>query len=376
MRVIDDVAVGPYERVVHAVDEPTGLRAVVALHSTALGPAIGGCRFWPYPSEASAVIDAMRLAEGMTMKAAAAGLDLGGGKAVIVGDPARIKTPWLLRAFAKVVSLFEGAYYTAEDVGTSVEDMEIVREYTPYVVGLREGRLGGGGDPSPLTSRGVLAAMRGAWEEATGSRSLEAVSVVVIGVGKVGGGLARRLAAEGARLMVSDVDRARAEALAGEIGAGVLDPEGAPFAPCDILAPCALGGLLTPASVAALNCRWVVGAANNQLASDAVAQDLADRGIGYVPDFVANAGGLISVAEELRGWDAARVGRRVDAIRETVRDLVRDALPGETLLAAARRRAMERIAGRREDPPGHSPPAERGISLRARRVGTTFDTSR
>ena len=143
MRVIDDAAVGPYERVVHAVDEPTGLRAIVALHSTALGPAIGGCRFFPYASEASAAIDAMRLAEGMTLKAAAAGLDLGGGKAVIVGDPARLKTPWLLRAYARVVNLLDGAYYTAEDVGTTVEDMEILHGFTPYVVGLREGRHGG-----------------------------------------------------------------------------------------------------------------------------------------------------------------------------------------------------------------------------------------
>lgn len=344
MRVIDDAAVGPYERVVHAVDEPTGLRAIIALHSTTLGPAIGGCRFYPYASEASAAIDAMRLAEGMTLKSAAAGLDLGGGKAVIVGDPSRLKTPWLLRAFAKMVGLFGGAYYTAEDVGTTVEDMEVIRGFVPYVVGLREGRLGGAGDPSPFTSRGVLAAMRGAWEEETGSPSLEGAQVVVIGVGKVGGGLARRLAAEGARVLVADVDHARATALGAEIGAAVLDPEGAAFAPCDILAPCALGGLLTPARAARLQCRWVVGAANNQLTSDRVAGDLADRGIGYVPDFIANAGGLIAVAEELNGWDAERVTERVDAIRETVRELARDALPGETLLESARRRAAERIA--------------------------------
>jgi glutamate dehydrogenase/leucine dehydrogenase len=344
MRVIDDASVGPYERVVHAVDDPTGLRAIIALHSTALGPAIGGCRFHPYPNDASAVIDAMRLAEGMTLKAAAAGLDLGGGKAVIVGDPGRLKSPWLLRAFAKVVALFDGAYYTSEDVGTTVDDMELLRSYTPYVVGLRGGRMGGGGDPSPFTSGGVLAAMRGAWEEETGSPSLEGVRVVVIGVGKVGGGLARRLVSQGARVLVTDVDHARAAALGAEIGATVLDPEGAAFVPCDILAPCALGGLLTPAAVARLHCRWVVGAANNQLTSDSVARDLADRGIGYVPDFVANSGGLISVSEERNGWDAGRVGERVEAIGDLVREMVRDALPGETLLDVARRRAADRIS--------------------------------
>ena len=175
----------------------------------------------------------MRLAEGMTLKAAAAGLDLGGGKAVIIGDPARLKSPWLLRAFAKAVARFDGAYYTSEDVGTTVEDMELLRSYTPYVVGLREGRLGGGGDPSPFTSGGVLAAMRGAWEEETGSPSLEGVRVVVIGVGKVGGGLARRLVAEGAQVLVTDVDHARAAALGMEIGSTVLDPEGAAFVPCE-----------------------------------------------------------------------------------------------------------------------------------------------
>lgn len=343
MRVVDDAAVGPYERVVYAVDEPTGLRAIVAVHSTSLGPAIGGCRFYPYASEASAAIDAMRLAEGMTMKAAAAGLDLGGGKSVIVGDPATLKSPWLLRAFAKVVNHLGGAYYTAEDVGTTVDDMETLHGFSPYVVGLREGRLGGGGDPSPFTSRGVLAAMRGAWEEETGA-TLEGAHVVVIGVGKVGGGLARRLVAEGVRVSVADVDHARAAALGAEIGASVLDPEGAAFVACDVLAPCALGGLLTTTNVRKLRCRMVVGAANNQLVSDAVARDLAERGIGYVPDFVANAGGLISVAEELNGWDEQRVTERVDGIGDLVREMMREGLPGETLLDTARRRATERIA--------------------------------
>ena len=216
MRVIDDASVGCYERVVHAVDEASGLRAIVAVHSTALGPAVGGTRFLPYRSEASATLDALRLAEAMTLKAAAAGLALGGGKAVIVGDPARLAGPALWRAYAEVIDLLGGSYYTAEDVGTSVADMLAVRRWTPYALGAV--------DPSPTTARGVLAAVRAVWEAETGADDLDGVSVVVQGAGKVGGALARLLAEAGARVSVSDVDAARAAALAAEIGAGLVPP--------------------------------------------------------------------------------------------------------------------------------------------------------
>jgi len=344
MRIVDDAAVGPYERVVHAVDEESGLRAVVAVHSTALGPAVGGTRFHPYASEASAVVDVLRLAEGMTLKAAAAGLALGGGKAVIVGDPRR-RGPGLWRAYARVLDHLGGAYYTAEDVGTTVADMAALRAHTPQVLGVSEPGCGWDGDPSPFTARGVAAAMRAAWEADTGRPTLEGALVTVQGAGKVGGTLARRLAAEGARLRVSDLDVGRAAALAALTGAEVVAPAAALEADCDILAPCALGGVLTPAGVAGLRCRWVIGAANNQLSDDAVAGLLAERGIGYVPDFVANAGGLIRVGAQLDCWEPVRVTEAVDRIGETVAELI-DAVDGggDTLLAAARRRALARLA--------------------------------
>jgi glutamate dehydrogenase/leucine dehydrogenase len=341
VRVIDDASVGCYERVVHAVDEASGLRAVVAVHSTALGPAVGGTRFLPYRSEASATLDALRLADAMTLKAAAADLALGGGKAVIVGDPARLASPALWRAYAEVIDLLGGTYYTAEDVGTSVADMLALRRWTPYALGAV--------DPSPTTARGVLAAVRAVWEAETGGDALEGMSVIVQGAGKVGGTLARLLAEEGARVGVSDIDAARAAALAAEIGASVFSPSEALSERCDVLAPCALGGVLTPASVARLRCRWVVGSANNQLCRDEVADRLAERDIGYVPDFVANAGGLISVGEELLGGNAETVAAAADRIGDVVRELIETARrEGGTLLDAAVERARERLGASRD----------------------------
>ncbi len=347
MRVLEDAAVGPFERVVHAADDESGLRAVVAVHSTAPGPAVGGTRFRPYASDACATIDALRLAEGMTLKAAAAGLPVGGGKAVIVGDPARLRSPALWRAYARVIDLLDGAYYTAEDVGTTVADMAALRRHTPYVLGLPDGPVGWDGDPSPLTARGVVAAIRAAWEEEAGGEGLEGTRVVVQGVGKVGGAVAGLLAAEGARLWVSDADPRRAAAVAAWTRAAVLAPGDALAHPCDVLAPCAMGGILRPRTVPSLRCRWIVGAANNQLSDDSVAALLAEHGIGYVPDFVANAGGLIAVAEQLNGWAAERVCERVDRIGDAVRDLIQEARAnGGTTLEAALRRANARLAGR------------------------------
>lgn len=343
MRIIDDAAVGPYERVVHAEDRDVGLHAIVAVHSTALGPAIGGTRFYPYRRTASAVIDVLRLAEGMTLKAAAAGLAVGGGKAVIVGEPERLRGPALWRAYAGLLDLFGGSYLAAEDVGTTVADMAEVRRHTPHVLGLPNA-AGWDGDPSKYTARGVLAAMRAAREDETGSPSLAGVRVVVVGVGKVGGSLARLLAAGGARLWVSDVAGERAEALAGDIGAQAIDPVAALTHPCDILAPCALGGVISPRSVESLRCGWVIGSANNQLSDHRLADRLAARGIGYVPDFIANAGGLICIAEGLNGWTAERAGAAVDRIGDTVGELIDTSRSeGETLLAAARQRAADRL---------------------------------
>lgn len=344
---IVDAAIGPYERVLWAVDPASGLRALVAVHSTALGPAVGGVRLYPYPDEASAVLDALRLAEGMTMKAAVAGLPVGGGKSVILGDPGRGLSLSALRAFARVVERLGGAYYAAEDVGTTLADMEALRTRTPYVLGVGRA-LGGGGDPSPFTARGVVAAMRAAWEHSTGAASLDGTHVVVQGVGKVGAEVARRAAGDGARVRVADAAPERARRVAAATGGRAVPAAGVLSEPCDILAPCAMGGVLDAATVDALRCRWVVGAANNQLVSDDVAEWLADRDVGYVPDFVANAGGIISVADELGGWDRERVTAGVEGIGETVRELLAEAAAGAcTPLAVARARAGERLADER-----------------------------
>lgn len=342
---IHDSAIGPYERVVRATDPARGLTAVIAIHSTALGPAIGGARFLPYPDEASALVDALRLAEGMTLKAAAAGLDVGGGKAVIVGDPRQVKGPALLEAFAELVDSLDGSYYTAEDVGTTAEDMDALRAHTPYALG-RPREHGGSGDPSPFTARGVVESMRAAWEAETGAPTLAGSRIVVQGAGKVGSGVVVGATAQGATVVVADVADAPVAALASKVGAIPLKAERSLSEPCDILCPCALGGVLDARTVADLRARIVCGAANNQLAGDGSAVLLAARGILYVPDFVANAGGLIAVADEVQGFDEERVTHRVDEIGAVVDELIEEARAERiTPLAAARRRAARRLAG-------------------------------
>ncbi len=344
MRIVDE-AVGPYERVVWAHDPATGLQAIVAVHSTALGPAVGGCRFYPYADQATATLDALRLAEGMTLKSSAAGLNLGGGKAVIIGDPTTVKTSQLMQVFAQVLDLLDGQYYTAEDVGTSTADMDFLRTLTPYALGVSADK-GGCGDPSPYTARGVVAAMRAGWEASSGAPSLNGARVAIQGAaGKVGAGVARLAAAEGAQVTVSDIASSRVAALSVEIGAAVVDPAQVLATDCDILSPCAMGGILSDESVPQLNCQLICGAANNQLESDDASALLLTRGIDYVPDFVANAGGIIAIAEERHGFDADRANVLADAIGDVVRAIIEEARSGnESALVVARRRAARRIA--------------------------------
>lgn len=344
MRIVDS-AVGPYERVVWASDPVSGLQTIIAVHSTALGAAVGGCRFYPYPDQATATLDALRLAEGMTLKSAAAGLDLGGGKAVIIGDPSTHKTPELLTAFAQVLDLLDGDYYTAEDVGTSTADMDFLRTLTPYALGVSEDR-GGAGDPSPYTARGVVAAMRAAWQISSGQPTLTGVRVAIQGAGgKVGGGVARLLAAEGAVLLLSDVATDRVTTLAQEAGGVVIPPDRILSTECEILAPCAMGGVLDDRTVPQLACRMVCGAANNQLADDDASVALQARGIDYVPDFVANAGGIIAIAEERGGFDPSHAAALADGIGDAVRAIIDESQhEGESALVTARRRAARRLA--------------------------------
>ena len=318
----------------------------VAVHSTALGPALGGVRMWHYESAAHGVADAARLARAMTFKAAAAGLDLGGGKGVICaptpGRPAGELRRQLLLDFADAVESLEGRYVTAEDVGTGAADMAVIAERTAHVVGLPMER-GGRGDPSPLTARGVLAAIGACLEHRFGSASLSGVRICVVGVGNVGGRLARMLAAAGAELTISDIDRTRM-ALAEELAAEWVDPEDAIAADCDVLAPCALGGAIDAATVAHLRCQIVCGSANNVLADERLAVALAERGILLAPDFIANSGGLINVYAELHDLDPDMVQRLVDQIGPTVHRILKAAERKEvTPLAAAQEQALERL---------------------------------
>lgn len=332
-----------HERVLFAHDVETGLKAVIAIHSTRLGLAAGGCRMWPYASDDEAVADALRLSRGMTYKNAVAGLDLGGGKAVIIGDPRTDKTPALMRAFGRAVNDLGGRYVTAEDVGMSVSDMEIVREVTPYAAGLASGEHASG-DPSPVTARGVLEGMRRALAVATGSDDLAGRTVAVQGLGHVGRHLCALLHAAGARLVVSDIDPARLEDARSAFDARVVAPEDIASVPADVFAPCALGGVIDDAAIPRLGARIVAGAANNQLARPEHAQALHDRGILYVPDFALNAGGIINVAREIErrtdaAWLAQRLASMVSNLEAILREAAeRDVSPNVVAEAFARRR--------------------------------------
>lgn len=324
----------------------TGVHVVVAVHSTALGPALGGARLWRYDAPGDAIADALRLSQAMTYKAAAAGLDLGGGKSALCAPatlPAERRRDLMLD-LGDAVEALEGLYVVAEDVGTTTQDMTAVAERTSHVVGLPPER-GGSGDPSPVTARGVEAAMRAACERALGSPDLADVRICVIGLGHVGGALAERLAVAGARLIVTDIDGGRRD-LARRLGANWVDPEDAIGAECDVLAPCALGGVIDEPGLERLRCTVVCGSANNTLADERLAVDLAERGILYAPDFIANAGGLINVYAELNRLPVARVNSLVEGIGEAMGSVLDEAeQAGQTPLDAAREVARRRLEG-------------------------------
>ncbi|MET7286899.1 Glu/Leu/Phe/Val dehydrogenase dimerization domain-containing protein [Streptomyces sp. NPDC005573] len=313
-------AQGGHEQVVLCQDRATGLRAVIAIHSTALGPALGGTRFYPYANEAEAVADALNLARGMSYKNAMAGLDHGGGKAVIIGDPERDKTDELLLAYGRMVASLGGRYVTACDVGTYVADMDVVARECRWTTG-RSPENGGAGDSSVLTAFGVYQGMRASAQHLWGDPVLRGRKVGVAGVGKVGHHLVRHLLDEGAEVVITDVRadavRRLLEQYPGQVTAvadtdALIRVEG-----LDIYAPCALGGALDDETVPVLTARVVCGAANNQLAHPGVEKDLADRGILYAPDYVVNAGGVIQVADELHGFDFDRCRAKAAKIFDT-----------------------------------------------------------
>ncbi|MFC0038342.1 Glu/Leu/Phe/Val dehydrogenase dimerization domain-containing protein [Actinomadura rayongensis] len=335
---------GAHEQVVFCQDEPSGLRAIIAIYSTALGPSLGGTRFYPYASEDEALADVLNLSRGMAYKNAMAGLDLGGGKAVIIGDPATDKSEALLRAYGRFVQSLNGRYYTACDIGTYSEDMDVVARECQYVTG-RTVEHGGAGDSSILTAYGVFQGMRAAAETLWGTPTLRGRRVGVEGVGKVGHRLVEHLREDGAEVVVCDVSpRAVSRVVAAHPEVEAVDGKTALLASgLDVYAPCALGGALDEATVATLTGGIVCGAANNQLAHAGIDKQLADRGVLYAPDYVVNSGGVIQVADEAAGFDFDRARNRATGIYDTTRKVF--ALAAEEGVPPAV--AADRLAERR-----------------------------
>jgi leucine dehydrogenase len=342
VQVFHKLAEYRYEQLVFCHDKTTGLRAIIAIHDTTLGPALGGCRMYPYMSEEEAIVDVLRLARGMTYKAAASGLNLGGGKSVIIGNP-EDKSEGLLRSFGRYIETLGGRYIVAEDVGTSTEDMEHIRIETSHVVGV-DVTHGGSGDPAPFTALGVQQGMRACAEEVFGRPSLEGRTVAVQGLGNVGYKLCELLRDDGANLMVTDLREDVVEQAVQEFGAKPVEPDEILSLPCDILAPCALGAVVNDMSLSNFRCSIIAGSANNILLEARHGEALAERGILYAPDYVINAGGLINVADELEGYNKTRATKRVARIYDSVKSIFaiakRDGIPTN---AAADTLALERI---------------------------------
>lgn len=300
MTVFSNIAFDDHEQVVFCSDPDTGLKAIIAIHSTALGPAAGGCRMWNYASDEEAIVDVLRLSRGMSYKNAMAGLALGGGKAVIIGDAKKDKTPELMRAFGRFVERVAGRYITAEDVGMSTADMAYVREETSYVVGLDTGAAASG-DPSPYTAHGIFSGVRSALRAKFGSDDLKGVRVAIQGLGNVGFNLARELAEAGAILKVADIEPSRVERAVRELGAKAVDINEILFEDVDVLAPCALGAIINDETIDKIKAQVIAGGANNQLARDDHGKRLNDMGILYAPDYVINGGGIMNCSLEYEG---------------------------------------------------------------------------
>ncbi len=332
-----------HEQVVFCHDAPTGLRAIIAIYSTALGPALGGTRFYPYPSEEAALADVLNLARAMTYKNALAGLDHGGGKAVIIGDPARLKSEALLRAYGRFVQSLNGRYITACDVGTYSEDMDIVARECRHVTG-RTVLGGGAGDSSVLTAFGVFQGMRAAAEHAWGTSSLEGRGVGVEGVGKVGRHLVEHLLEAGARVTICDVNAAAVERVQARHPSieATADRDSLLASAIDVFSPCALGGSVNDDTLALLKARIICGGANNQLAHQGIEKILADHGIIYAPDYVVNSGGVIQVADELDGFSFERAQARAVQIFDTTKKILAIADEEDVPPAVAADRLAER----------------------------------
>jgi leucine dehydrogenase len=314
LKIFDTIAGMGHEQLVLCQDSSSGYRGIIAIHSTVLGPALGGTRFWNYASDEEAIVDALRLARGMTYKNAVAGLNLGGGKSVIIGNNKTTDRELLFRAHGRFVESLGGRYITAEDVGTSTADMDFVHMETDYVTGL----AGRSGDPSPVTAHGVFRAIQAAAKARWGTDDVSTHSVAVQGCGHVGYYLAKELHESGAKLIVSDIDPERVKRVVNEFGAKAVSPEEIYGVQAEVFAPCALGAVINDSTIPKLKVEIVAGAANNQLHEERHGEELDERDILYAPDYVANAGGVINVYSELAGWTSARSFRKADEIYDTV----------------------------------------------------------
>ncbi len=352
--VFEGMDAGGHEQVVYCSNPRIGLRAIVAIHDTTLGPALGGVRMWPYDDEDAALTDVLRLSRGMTYKNALAGLEHGGGKAVIIGDPAVDRTEARMRCFGRFLDSLGGRYITAEDVGMTAVDMEYILQETPWVTGTHEYR-GGSGDPSPFTAQGTLAGIRACLRERFGHADIGEVSYAVQGAGHVGLELISRLRDHDARVYVCDVDADRVQRAVDEFGCEAVDREAIFDTGAEVFVPCALGGVINRETLPRLRCDIIAGAANNQLATTADGDELHRRGIVYAPDYAINAGGVMNVSLEMKGYSAERAHAMAERIEETVAAIFAraraEAIP--TWLAAdrlAEARIAERAALRSSAP--------------------------
>ncbi len=346
MSVFEQIEKKSHEQVVFCSDKESGLRAIIGIHDTTLGPSLGGCRMWPYKNEEEALIDVLHLSRGMTYKSAAAGLNLGGGKAVIIGDSKKIKTESLFRAFGRFVQSLGGRYITAKDVGITVCDMEFVRMETDFITGIRRD-LGGSGDPSPVTAFGVYHGIRASLNQLTGRDSLEGKRVAVQGLGHVGFSLMQYLVPDGAIVTATDIDNENIKKVINEYpSVEIVTPDKIYDIPCDVYVPCALGGVVNDETLPRLKCAIIAGSANNILASEERhAKALKERDILYAPDFVISAGGLINVANELEGYNRKQALHQAAGIYDIVAQVF-DIAKNEniTTLSAAKTLAKRRIS--------------------------------
>jgi len=343
MKIFEYMAKYDYEQLVFCHDEASGLKAVIAIHDTTLGPALGGTRMWVYESEEAAIEDALRLARGMTYKNAAAGLNLGGGKTVIMGNPRTDKSEAMFRAFGRYIESLNGRYITAEDVGTTEADMDIIKMETNYVTGVSES-YGSSGNPSPMTALGCFVGMKAAAKEAFGSDDLSGKVVAVQGVGNVGYYLCRFLHEAGAKLIVTDINQDSINRVVNEFGARVVAPSEIFGVECDIFAPCALGAIINDDTIPQLKCKVIAGSSNNQLKSRSHGDIIHEMGIVYAPDYVINAGGVINVADELEGYNHERARKKVENIYNIIESIFKIAREeGIPSYKAADRLAEQRI---------------------------------